>query len=60
MAYGDKRDYPKIDIYGRINGQWRYLKSTTWARSLKEAKERFCAASGNAPDSIKCHFDKEA
>lgn len=37
MAYGDKRDYPKIDIY------WRglYRGTTTWAKTCKEAKQRF-------------------
>lgn len=38
MAYGDKRDYRKIDIY---TVQGRYLCSTTWARTLKEAKQRY-------------------
>lgn len=35
--YGDKRDYRKIDII--VNGS--YKCSTTWARTLKEAKERW-------------------
>ncbi len=36
VTYGDKRDYPKIDLY--INGV--YWRSTTWAKTCKEAKER--------------------
>lgn len=37
MAYGDKRDYKKIDIY--LNGV--YKCSTTWAKSLTVAKVKF-------------------
>jgi len=36
MNYGDKRTYPKIDLY--VDG--KYLCSTTWARTYKEAIER--------------------
>lgn len=41
--YGDKRDYPKIDIYTRLgHGQlWRYCCSSTWSRTCREAKEVF-------------------
>jgi hypothetical protein len=35
MAYGDKRDYRKIDVY--VDGN--YMASTTWAASLSEAVE---------------------
>ena len=35
--YGNKRDYPKIDIH--INGV--YVCSTTWSRNVKEAKSKF-------------------
>ena len=37
QQYGDKRDYPKIDIY--FNGD--YICSTTWARTLKEAVKHY-------------------
>lgn len=37
MAYGDKRDYPKIDLYA--DGQ--YAGTTTWSRTLREAKARY-------------------
>jgi hypothetical protein len=33
LAYGDKRDYPKIEIFS--NGM--YVGTTTWARTIKEA-----------------------
>ena len=37
MAYGDKRDFPKIDI--SVDGE--YVATTTWARTCREAVERF-------------------
>ncbi len=39
MQYGDKRDFPKIDIF--VNGE--YAASTSWARTCREAIERFDA-----------------
>ena len=36
-AYGDKRDYPKIELY--YSGV--YKGTTTWARTVREAKEKF-------------------
>ena len=36
-AYGGKRDYHKIEIF--VDGV--YVATTAWAKSLKEAKERF-------------------
>jgi len=41
MAYGDKRDYPKIDI---LSHDGKYLCSTTWARTIREAEQRYVAA----------------
>lgn len=35
--YGDKKDYPKIDIY--VGGH--YLCSTTLSKTCKEAVEQF-------------------
>jgi hypothetical protein len=45
MAYGDKRNNPKIDIY--VDGV--YKKTTTWVRTCREAKERFLNA---YPDTV--------
>lgn len=39
-AYGDKRDYPKIELY--YDGE--YKGTTTWARTCREAKEKFILA----------------
>jgi len=36
MNYGDKRTYAKIDLY--VEG--KYLCSTSWSRTCKEAIER--------------------
>lgn len=42
LKYGDKKDYPKIDIY--LNGV--YTSSTTWARNIKEAINRYKLTNG--------------
>lgn len=45
--YRDKRDYPKIEIFeARRNGEWHYVATTTWARTLTEAKQEYCKAKG--------------
>lgn len=41
LKYGDKRDYPKIDLYERREGRWLYVSSTTWSRTCAEAKARY-------------------
>ncbi len=38
LPYGHKTNYRKIEIF--VNG--RYVGTTTWAKSLKQAKEKFC------------------
>lgn len=48
--YGDKRDYPKIDVY--VNGVYKH--STNWARNLKEAKEK----SGVTDGKISAKYSK--
>ena len=48
MTYGEKRDYPKIDIYafdyveGKRHRLGHYLASTTWAKSCFEAVLHYC------------------
>lgn len=39
LPYGIKRDYPKIDLYFK----GKYVCSTTWAKTLKIAKDAFIA-----------------
>lgn len=43
MKYGDKRDYPKIDLLtmSPSTGRWQYAGTTTWSRTAKEAAQRF-------------------
>ena len=49
MKYGDKRDYPKIDIYvNRI-----YRCSTTWAKTCKEAVAKFIESDPAMPQGAK-------
>lgn len=52
MAYGDKRDYRKIDIYR--NGS--YCCSTTWSRTCREAIERHAAHYPAAGNKITARF----
>ncbi len=42
-AYGDKRDYRKINLYVQLgkSDAYVYQGSTTWAATCKEAKARF-------------------
>ena len=63
-TYGDKRDYPKIHILTAHNGPdgryFAYHSSTTWARTCKEAKQKFYEAKYPAIPlaDIKCRFAK--
>lgn len=55
MAYGDKRDYPKIDLY--VNGIYR--ASTTWAKTCKEAVARYEEANPQlCRDTVTAYFAK--
>ena len=54
MAYGDKRDRPKIDLYSMPSGE--YLGSTTWAKTLKEAKEQYAAKTEFAVGQLRAFF----
>lgn len=57
MAYGDKRDYPKIDIF--LDG--KYEGTTTWSRTCADAKEKYLVnmiKEKYDPDRVTCHFQK--
>jgi hypothetical protein len=59
--YGDKRDYPKIDIYvfSESLKRWQYVSSTTWSRTCREAADRLAALHPNLSRSnIRARFDK--
>lgn len=54
-----RTDYPKIDIYILNRGRhtWQYECSTTWAKTLKQAKRRFLIAYGFlSSDQVKAKF----
>ena len=54
-AYGDKRDYPKIEIF--VGGEYR--ATTSWAKSCKEAKEKFLEKNPTiSPSEVKCEYKK--
>ena len=37
MSYGDKRDYPKIElVYAG-----KYVGTTTWSKTCREAREKY-------------------
>lgn len=58
MSYGDKRNYTKIDIY--YDG--KYVGSTTWSKTLKEAKTRYYTTNWKqslVAQRIKCKFDRK-
>lgn len=48
MNYGEKRDYRRIDIYTKdpLTEKFRYHGTTTWARTLRIAKERIMETTG--------------
>lgn len=54
MEYGDKRDYPKIDIY--VNGEYRV--STTWSATCREARKRFTQTYNIPLDKVVARFSK--
>jgi molecular chaperone GrpE (heat shock protein) len=51
--YGDKRDYPKIEIF--VDGD--YKATTTWAKNLAEAKEHYLMENKDlTPNQVKVHY----
>ena len=52
--YGDKRDYPKIDIY--VDGQ--YVATTTWASTVKQAVEQYVARNNVGSDRVTAYFQE--
>ena len=52
--YGDKRDYKKIDLY--INA--KYHGTTTWAKNVKEAKEKLAEKLSITLKSISAEYQK--
>ena len=52
MTYGNKRDFRKIDIF--LDGQYKF--STTWAKSLRLAKEKASEAIGAPISRISARY----
>lgn len=57
MTYGDKRDHRPIEIWHRLDkGGDGQVKTTTWSRTVKEARERYAAKLGVPLASIGGNF----
>ncbi len=50
-AYGVIRDYPKIEIF--YDG--RYVATTTWARTIQEAREQYAERYGVPLTRVRAH-----
>lgn len=62
MAYGDKRDYPKIDIYVRRSPGGRefdWIGVTTWAATCREAREQYAERNGIDVKNVRAFFRKD-
>lgn len=59
MTYGDKRDYRKIVIFVRHGKYFAYACVTTWAKTCKEARQKYYEAQYPriALADIRCRFD---
>lgn len=58
--YGDKRDYRKIDVFEvEGNGSLRYLATTTWSKTLKDARERFAKSHGISASRLKSFYHEK-
>jgi hypothetical protein len=57
-GYGDRRDYPKIEIFVKDkDGVFQYKSTTTWAKTAKEAKEQYLEKHKNVdPKDVKASF----
>lgn len=66
MAYGDKTNYPLIQIWRKYANDrrdgWRYYGVTSWSKTCKEAKARFLdkyPEFADRPELIKCNFKRD-
>ena len=47
MSYGDKRDFPPVHVWHRLDkGGDGHVMTTTWARTVKAARERYAEKLG--------------
>jgi hypothetical protein len=54
LPLGAKRNYPLIDVF--VDGE--YSASTTWAKTLREAKERYAEQTGTSPSRIQARYQR--
>ena len=63
VSYGDKRDYPKIDLFVFSEGlkRWEYVGTTTWSRTCREAADNLAKLHPNlARSNIRGQFQRDA
>jgi len=63
VSYGDKRDYPKIDlfVFSEALKRWEYVGTTTWSRTCREAADHLARLHSNlARSNIKGCFQRDA
>jgi len=53
MAYGDNRDNKKIDLYWKQGG---YICSTTWAKSLQQAIQKYAESKCVSASLLSAHY----
>jgi hypothetical protein len=46
----------KIEVLTLTSEGWKYRYTTTWHKTLKAAKERYCLAYSVNPAQVKCQF----
>jgi hypothetical protein len=49
---------PKIDVYAKVPGGVRYLHSTNWHRTCRDAIEAAARGSNYAASDLTARFDK--
>lgn len=62
MAYGDKRDFPKIDlsVYSESLKRWEYVGTTTWCATCREAREQMAKVHPHiAISNIRANFQRD-
>lgn len=59
MAYGDKRDYPVIEIavYSEAERRWLYAGSTTWSRTCGDAVRHYQAI--HTQEKVRASFKRD-
>ncbi len=56
--HGTYRDHPKIHIYVSAHGVWKYVASTSWARTCKDARVAYANEKGLHLGDVRAFFAK--